>query len=1320
MPTYVMLLLTLFLVIAPALVRRLGLFGRHARAIRWTAAALVCGLALAASAGFLDGAALLAQSDSPPAASGSAVATADTAAPPAEAEPAASSEAAPTAGEQNATGPAATDAPAPVAEQQPQEQVEQPAAAEAAAYDIRSEGWLKVLVAVLVIVGAIGLGAVLAKAWRVPDYQTRITVILFTVFAGIAILIMGFPPRFGIDLRGGVILVYEVHPEETTAMQVGEVPADGDRPVSAAGKVDMGALIAAVSRRVNPAGVKEVTIREYGQNQIEIIVPEADEAEVERLKRIISTVGALEFRILANERDHRSQIQRAREVKGSVVPGPDGKPIGWWVPVAKGKESSFPYSEIATRPGKRGNEEFLEIFVVSDPWNVTGQYLTSARKGNDAQGRLAVDFSFDDEGAHKFGSLTSENLPDKVQDFSRKLGIILDGYLHSAPGIQSTIRDRGQITGDFTQAEIDELVEVLNAGKLPAALSQEPISQLYTGPTLGADTIRSGTISVVVSMVLVVIFILVYYRFSGIVACVALALNIALTLAMMIVIKAPLTLPGLAGLVLTIGMAVDANVLIYERMREELERNATLRMAIRNGFVRAWSAIFDSNITTIMTAVILYVIGTDQIRGFAVTLFLGLAISMYTAIYMARTIFDIADRRKVITDLKMLKMLSKTNIDFLSMRWPAITASLILIVIGLAAVFTRGQGLLDIDFTGGVSVEAYFRQPKDISVIRSQLADLPDLVVYGLHSRTDGPNRHFVINTSILPNMDAEAYLQQVQDTIAQTFGDELVRYKVDVSVLESQPAQSTSPPSAAPPPNQQGRRNDLPADNLLASADPSALWMSQAAIAAEPVAEGETAGESAPEAGDSPEPQPSSESGADAPAADSGQMAEGAAPEPALADMPAPANGAAPAAESEKEAQAEEAAPPETAQQTAEMAPEQPAADQAAPAAEQPAVDESVPAAEPTATEQSPPVAGSAPEAAPAQETTNQASEMPAEQPAAEPPAAAPTAEPPASPPDQPSGDAAAPSQPQGEPAAEAPTPPTGPMTTAKLSFEREHRYETVADMIHQIINRGDVVSQATTFDLTSEDYQPDEDRGLREWTVTLHAPADEAHKLLDALKRETNEKVYFPAANTIGGAVAASTRRDAAAAVLASLVAIIAYLWVRFQKVMYGLAAAVALVHDVLVTLGLLALSKYLVDLPVVGAFFSNVLLMDPFKIGLSSLAAFLTIIGYSLNDTIVIFDRIREIKGKSPRLTEATINLAVNQTLSRTILTALTSFFVVIVLYVGGGPTIHAFSFAMVIGVIAGSYSTVFMAGPVLIWLGSPGGTPQSPKPAEKAKV
>ncbi len=179
-----------------------------------------------------------------------------------------SSEAAQPAAEQTAV-----DAEAPVTEQQTQGQVEEPAAATDAAYDIRNEGWLKVLVAVLVIVGAIGLGALLAKAWRVPDYQTRITVILFTVFAGIAILVMGFPPRFGIDLRGGVILVYEVHPEETTAMQVGEVPVDDDRPLSAAGKVDMGALIAAVSRRVNPAGVKEVTIREYGQNQIEIIVP---------------------------------------------------------------------------------------------------------------------------------------------------------------------------------------------------------------------------------------------------------------------------------------------------------------------------------------------------------------------------------------------------------------------------------------------------------------------------------------------------------------------------------------------------------------------------------------------------------------------------------------------------------------------------------------------------------------------------------------------------------------------------------------------------------------------------------------------------------------------------------------------------------------------------------------------------------------------------------------------------------------------------------------------------------------------------------------
>jgi len=1113
--------------------------------------------------------------------------------------------------------------------------------------------------------------------------------ILLGVFAYFA-----FPlskTNLGLDLQGGLAVILEA-PEGT--------PGD---------KVDQALSI--IQDRVNRLGVAEPEIQRQGERKVSVQLPGIENPE-EALE-VIGKTAVLEFHEVSNFGTPYSSEAEALKAANVSTRQELAQLEGFHEIVHWGTEAGAPSDQ---------------YFMVTTEPELTGAMLENAAVGYELNNKPKVDMKFNDQGADLFAALT-KRLADQadITGEDQLLAIVLDGEVESAPRVLEEISGgSAEITGNFSMDEAKNLVLVLKTGALPVELT--PVSQSTVGATLGKAALNQGLLAGFIGLLLIMVFIIAYYRFLGVVASVALIIYGVLFLGILNAIGVTMTLPGIAGMILTLGMAVDANVLIYERMREELERNATLRMAIRNGFVRAWSAIFDSNITTIMTAVILYVIGTDQIRGFAVTLFLGLAISMYTAIYMARTIFDIAERRKVITHLKMLKMLSKTNIDFLGLRWPAITASLILIVIGLAAVFTRGQGLLDIDFTGGVSVEAYFRQPKDISVIRSQLADLPDLVVYGLHSRTDGPNRHFVINTSILPNMDAETYLQQVQEKIAQTFGDELVRYKVDVSVLESQPAESTSPPSAAPPANQQGRRSDLPADNLLASADPSALWMSQAAIAAEPAAEAETAGESAPDAGDSTQPQPSSEAGTEAPAADSGQMAEGAAPEPAAADGAAPAgeaappNEAAPAAESEKpEAPAEEAAPSESAEQPAEMAPEQPAADQAAPAAEQPAAAEPAPAAEPTAAEQSSPPAESAPEATPAQATTDQASEMPAEQPAAETPAAVPTGEPPASPPNQPSGDAAAPSGPEGQSAtATAATVVAGPTTTAKLSFEREHRHETIADMIHQIINRGDVASQATTFDLTSEDYQPDEDRGLREWTVTLHAPADEAQKLLDALKRETNEKVYFPASNTIGGAVAASTRRDAAAAILASLVAIIAYLWVRFQKVMYGLAAAVALVHDVLVTLGLLALSKYLVDLPVVGAFFSNVLLMDPFKIGLSSLAAFLTIIGYSLNDTIVIFDRIREIKGKSPRLTEATINLAVNQTLSRTILTALTCFIVVVVLYIGGGPTIHAFSFAMVVGVVAGSYSTVFMAGPMLVWLGGAGGTPQSPKPAEKAKV
>jgi SecD/SecF fusion protein len=317
------------------------------------------------------------------------------------------------------------------------------------------------------------------------------------------------------------------------------------------------------------------------------------------------------------------------------------------------------------------------------------------------------------------------------------LGIILDKRLISAPEIRETISDRGTISGgSMTDREVDHIVQILNAGSLPAALNKEPISEWTISPTLGATTVEAGKRAILWSLAAVIVFMIVYYRFAGVIACLALAFNLLLVLALMVLIKAAFTLPGLAGLVLTIGMSVDANVLIYERIREELRSGAALRMAIRNGFSRAMSAIIDSNVTTIIAGVALYYIGTDQVKGFAVTLILGILTSMFTAIFFSRLVFDICERQGWIKEVRMMKVFSAPNFDFLGVRWPAIIASLILIAIGMFAVYKRGGQMLDIDFTGGSSVTFALNESDKMPIAEvrdvledSELADKNLLIV---------------------------------------------------------------------------------------------------------------------------------------------------------------------------------------------------------------------------------------------------------------------------------------------------------------------------------------------------------------------------------------------------------------------------------------------------------------------------------------------------------------------------------------------------------------------------------------------------------------
>jgi SecD/SecF fusion protein len=265
--------------------------------------------------------------------------------------------------------------------------------------------------------------------------------------------------------------------------------------------------------------------------------------------------------------------------------------------------------------------------------------------------------------------------------------------------------------------------------------------------------------------------------------------------------------------------------------------------------------------------------------------------------------------------------------------------------------------------------------------------------------------------------------------------------------------------------------------------------------------------------------------------------------------------------------------------------------------------------------------------------------------------------------------------------------------MMQSELEFETPINAPTLQDRIIQSARALELPEPQVI--LSSPNWNGSSSMPYGKWSVQLSSTSDEAAKIFERLQQELQETPVFLSSSEIGGQVAGDTQQRAIIALLLSLLGIVAYIWFRFQKISWGVAAVVALVHDVLMMLGALALSRWLA--PVFG--FAQV---DEFKINLTVVAAFLTLVGYSINDTIVTFDRLREVKGKSPHLTVEMINQSVNQTLGRTILTALTVFIVVLILYFAGGDSIHAFAFSLVIGTIVGVYSSVFIAAPVLLIL------------------
>jgi preprotein translocase subunit SecD len=368
-----------------------------------------------------------------------------------------------------------------------------------------------------------------------------------------------------------------------------------------------------IRRRIDALGLTEPTIAPTGRKENEILVQLPGFGDPARAKAVIQAGGQLELRKVVDG-PFPSEAEALASHGGILPPGTELLP---------GKYEGG-------QPGQAGGEVYYLLDRIPV---VTGRDLRSASAGADQDnpGRWEVNFTISTEAAQRFGPFTERNI-------GQRMAIVLDHRVQSAPVIQSRIDDRGRITGNFGEQEAKDLALVLRAGALPASIKY--LEERTVGPSLGADSIREGVRASIISLLAVMIFLLVYYRLAGVNAVLALILNLVILLAALAYFQATLTLPGIAGVILTIGMGVDSNVLVFERIREELRAGKANASAVDLGFDRAFLTIIDTHVTTVVSAIFLFMFGTGPVRGFAVTLVIGLIANLFTSIYVSRTIFN--------------------------------------------------------------------------------------------------------------------------------------------------------------------------------------------------------------------------------------------------------------------------------------------------------------------------------------------------------------------------------------------------------------------------------------------------------------------------------------------------------------------------------------------------------------------------------------------------------------------------------------------------------------------------------------------------------
>ncbi|MFM9994577.1 MAG: protein translocase subunit SecD [Phycisphaerales bacterium] len=732
---------------------------------------------------------------------------------------------------------------------------------------------------------------------------------------------------------------------------------------------------------------------------------------------------------------------------------------------------------------------------------------TNAMQGSDQLGRPCVNFQMDARGGQLMGRLTGTHL-------GKRMAILLDDQVYTAPVLQGRIGGNGQISGRFPPEELQYLIRTLKAGSLHAKLSQEPISEVQLAPEFGIDRLRDGLRAGMISFGICAVFMVGYYFACGLIAVVALLFNCVLLIGIMGLIGAAFTLPGIAGVILAFAMAVDANVLIYERMREEISRGADLRTAVRLGYSRALSAIVDGNMTHLIVCTVLYFVGTAEIRGFALTMSIGVGTTLFTQLFVTRLIFDLLVEKVRWRRTTMLPMAVPgvqraltLNVDWLRLRPVLFGVFALLVALGVGMIVVRGSSMLDTEFVGGTEIAIKLRDAggAPMYVKRQDVADkvaqaagdnpvlreLRTAEVIVVKPRSDGVTSDTFRIKSLVT--DARA----MQEAIGRAFEGQLGTQPQLTFDRAARPQEAPTYPIIG---GTLGENIDRPEYR-----DDVTRYVGGVAI-----------------------------------------LLENLNPPPSLASL---------------------------------------------------------------------------------RERLDQV---------------------------------------RGQPDFQG-------------TIGRPRQVIALAGTDQAVQTAAILVVDPDLSYFTDEVRWGAELRDM-EWALTL-----------DALTRPTT----FLSAQTFSAAIAATFAAQAVGSIVLSAVIIIVFIWVRFGSIRFSLAAIVPTLMDCVTAVGLIAAAELVYDFDETVA---AAIGLQPFKLDLTVVAALLTILGYSINDKIVVLDRIRENRGKLPYVTRDIVNQSINQTLSRTIMTGTTTILSTIVLYLVGGEGVRSFAYALGLGVIIGTFSSVAVGAPM----------------------